>query len=98
MPAAPGAAIPAEGLPPGRDTERVMAQGCSCSLCLSVELGVDRGWRVLGQGSSPSAPHHRTSRGREQTKAMRRATRRLCASKHSPSCQGRTVPMSSQSL
>lgn len=54
MPAAPGAAIPAEGLPPGRDTECVMAQGCSCSLCLSVELGVDRGWKVLGQGPSPS--------------------------------------------
>lgn len=29
---------------------------------------------------------------------MRRATRRLCASKHSPSCEGRTVPVSSQFL
>lgn len=53
MPAAPGAAIPAEGLLPGRDTECVTAQSCSCSLCLSMELGVDRSWRVLGQGSSP---------------------------------------------
>lgn len=43
MPAAPGAAIPAEGLPPGRDTVCVMVQGCICSLCLSLELGVDRG-------------------------------------------------------
>lgn len=49
-------------------------------------------------GSLHPAPHQLTLRGKEQTKAMRRATRRLCASKHSPSCGGRTAPMSAWSL
>lgn len=52
MPAAPGAAAPAEELPPGRDMECVTAQGCSCSL-LPVVLAVDPGRRVLSQGPSP---------------------------------------------
>lgn len=40
------------------------------------------------------APRQLTLRGKEQTKAMRRATRRLCASKHSPSYGERTAPVS----
>lgn len=52
----------------------------------------------LGRAPLHPAPHQRTLQGKEQTKAMRRATRRLCASKHSPSCKGRTVSMSSQSF
>lgn len=90
-PAAPGATAPAEGLPPERETERVTAWVQSCSLPLPVELAVGLDRMVLSRTPSP---HQLTLRGKEQTKAMRRATRRLCASKHSPSCGGRTAPTS----
>lgn len=53
---------------------------------------------VLSQGPSYPSPHQLTLRGKEQTKAMRRETRRLCGSKHSPSCVGRTAPTSPRSL
>lgn len=39
MPAAPGAAVLAEELPPGKDTERFTAWGCSCSLPRPMEEG-----------------------------------------------------------
>lgn len=80
-------------------TQHVTTQGHVCSVLLPMELAVDPSRRALWSGPLPHpAPHQLTLRGKEQTKAMRRATRRLCASKYSPSCGARTMLMSSCSL
>lgn len=66
MPTAPGAAVLAEELPPGKDTERFTAWGCSCSLPRPMELAVDLSRRVLSQSPPCSSPTYVAGQGADE--------------------------------